>query len=376
MSSLKDTNTNVKLNKAKKDKNDEFYTQLSDIEKEIETYLLFTPDLFRDKTILLPCDDPNWSNFVRYFIQNFKRFGLKRLISTCVASEPLGKGKLLIINSGSDNNKSLRNQNAQLSGAINIDDVITDSSSSKVELKELPYQYLLGDGDFRSQEVTDFAALSDIIITNPPFSLFREFMDWVIKTGKQFSIIGNMNAITCKEIFPLIKDNKVWLGASISCGDREFRVPDDYEIRTQNFRIDEKGRRYISVAGVRWFTNIDYGRKQRFIELKTMDENKRFNKRIKHDCYQPYSNYNAIEISSSSAIPIDFEGYMGVPISFLDKYNPNQFKIVGLMENWDKSPEMEKLRTDPKNRNRGIVVGDNKRKYARLIIKRIENADS
>ena len=185
-----------------------------------------------------------------------------------------------------------------------------------------------------------------------------------------------MNVITCKEIFPLIKDNKVWLGASISCGDREFRVPDDYEIRTQNFRIDEKGRRYISVAGVRWFTNIDYGRKQRFIELKTMDENKRFNKRVKHDCYQSYNNYNAIEISSSSAIPVDFNGYMGVPISFLDKYNPNQFEIIGLMENWDKSPEMEQLRTDPKNRNRGIVVGDNKRKYARIIIKRIENAES
>lgn len=376
MASLKDTNTNVKLNKAKKDKNDEFYTQLSDIEKEIETYLSFTPNLFSNKTILLPCDDPNWSNFTRYFIQNFKRLGLKRLISTCVTREPLGKGKLLIINSGSDNNKSLINQNAQLSGVINIDDVIADGSSEKIELKELPYQYLLGGGDFRSQEVTDFAAQSDIIITNPPFSLFREFMDWVIKTGKLFSIIGNMNAITCKEIFPLIKDNKVWLGASISCGDREFRVPDDYEIRTQNFRIDEKGRRYISVAGVRWFTNIDYGRKQRFIELKTMDENKRFNKRVKSDCYQPYGNYNAIEISSSSAIPIDFEGYMGVPISFLDKYNPNQFKIIGLMENWDKSPEMEKLRTDPKNRNRGIVVGDNKRKYARIIIKRIENADS
>lgn len=378
MSSLEDTNTNtnVKLNKAKKDKNDEFYTQLSDIEKEIETYLFFTPDLFRDKTVLLPCDDPNWSNFIRYFIQNFKRLGLKRLISTCITNEPLGKGKLLIVNRDYDSNNNLMKPNMQLSGVVSIDDIINDNLSSKIELQELSYQYLLGDGDFRSQEVTDFATQSDIIITNPPFSLFREFIDWVIKTGKLFSIIGNMNAITCKEIFPLIKDNKVWLGASISCGDREFRVPDDYEIRTQNSRVDEKGRRYIRVSGVRWFTNIDYGRKQRFIELKTMDENKRFNKRVKSDCYKPYSNYNAIEISSASAIPIDFEGYMGVPISFLDKYNPNQFKIVGLMENWDKSPEMERLRTDLKNRNRGIVVGDNKRKYARIIIKRIGNADN
>lgn len=215
------------------------------------------------------------------------------------------------------------------------------------------------------------AKRADFIITNPPFSLFREFMDWVIKTGKQFSIIGNMNAITCKEIFPLIKENKMWLGSSISAGDREFRVPDDYEIRTQNFRIDENDQRYIRVSGVRWFTNIDYGRRYQFLGLNTMSENKRLNKRVKGDCYQPYSNYNAIEISSSSAIPSDFNGVMGVPISFLDKYNPAQFKIIGLMENWDKSDEIEKLRTDPKNRNRGIVKGDNKRKYARILIKKI-----
>lgn len=178
MSSLKDKNTNVKLNKAKKDKNDEFYTQVSDIEKEIETYLSFTPDLFKDKTVLLPCDDPNWSNFTRYFIQNFKRLGLKRLISTCVAGELLDKGKLLIVNKSSNSENNLLTPNTQLRGVVSIDEVITDSLSSKIELQELSYQYLLGDGDFRSQEVADFATQSDIIITNPPFSLFREFMDW------------------------------------------------------------------------------------------------------------------------------------------------------------------------------------------------------
>lgn len=365
MSARKDKNTNVKLNKAKKDKNDEFYTQYTDIEKEIDAYLSFNPDLFRDKTVLLPCDDPNWSNFTRYFVQNFLKLGLRRLISTCIADSPLGKGKLLIIDNPSNKHHP---QNQQLDSVVYIDDIISDKS--KVMLKELPCQSLLGDGDFRSQEITNFAAQSDIIITNPPFSLFREFMDWVIRAGKQFSIIGNMNAITCKEIFPLIKENKVWLGSSISCGDREFRVPDDYEVRTQNFRVDEEGRRYIRVSGVRWFTNIDYGRRHQFLELKAMSENQRLNKRVKSDCYQPYSNYNAIEISSSSAIPSDFNGVMGVPISFLDKYNPAQFKIIGLMENWDKSDEMEKLRTDPKNRNRGIVKGDNKRKYARILIKK------
>ena len=200
MSVIKDKNTNVKLNKAKKDKNDEFYTQYADIEKEIDAYLSFNPDLFRDKTVLLPCDDPNWSNFTRYFVQNFLKLGLKRLISTCIADSQLGRGKLLII----DNpfNKQ-HHQNWQLDGIVYIDDIISDKS--KVALKELPCQYLLGDGDFRSQEIANFAAQSDIIITNPPFSLFREFMDWGVKTGKQFSIIGNMNAITCKKFSLLSK---------------------------------------------------------------------------------------------------------------------------------------------------------------------------
>ena len=345
---------NINLNKAKRDKNDEFYTQYADIEKEIYAYLDFKPNLFKNKTVLLPCDDPTWSNFTKYFLENFEKLGLERVVSTCIANQ---------------NNRLPANKH-QKGKILTIDRHNYKSFQDVTGIPDKLIQYLVGDGDFRSSEVTELAKKADFIITNPPFSLFREFMDWVVKTGKQFSIIGNMNAITCKEIFPLIKENKVWLGSSISAGDREFRVPDDYEIRTQNFRIDENGQRYIRVSGVRWFTNIDYGRRHRLLPLNTISENKRANKRVKADCYQPYSNYKAIEISSSSVIPDDFDGYMGVPISFLDKHNPNQFEIVGLMENWDKSPEMEKLRTDPKNRNRGIVQGDNKRKYARIIIKK------
>ena len=342
---------NINLNKAKRDKNDEFYTQYADIEKEIYAYLDFKPNLFKNKTVLLPCDDPTWSNFTRYFLENFEKLGLKKIISTCIANQT---------------NKLLANkrQNGKI---LTIDRHNYKSFQDASKIPDKLIQDLAGDGNFRSSEVTELAKKADFIITNPPFSLFREFMDWVVKAGKQFSIIGNMNAITCKEIFPLIKENKVWLGSSISAGDREFRVPDDYEIRTQNFRIDENGQRYIRVSGVRWFTNIDYGRRHRLLPLNTISENKQSNKRVKEDC----CNYKAIEISSSSAIPDDFDGYMGVPISFLDKHNPNQFEIVGLMENWDKSPEMEKLRTDPKNRNRGIVQGDNKRKYARIIIKKV-----
>lgn len=197
-----------------------------------------------------------------------------------------------------------------------------------IDVNALKWDYLDGDGDFRSDEIKKLRNEADIIVTNPPFSLFREFIDWIFETDKKCLVIGNMNAITYKNVFPLIKDNKLWLGALSSSVDREFRVPDDYEIRTQNFRVDESGRLYIRLNWARWFTNIDYGRKNRLIELKTMDENKRFNKRVKSDCYQPYSNYEAIEVSSTDAIPSDYNGLMGVPISFLDKYCPDQFEIV------------------------------------------------
>lgn len=289
------------LNKAKKEKNDEFYTLYHDIQKEISAYLKYDINTFRDKTVLLPCDDPEWSNFTKYFVQNFTSLGIKRLISTSYSYN--GRGKIFIIDAN-----------------INNDMVI--------DINALKWDYLAGDGDFRSDEIKKLRNEADIIVTNPPFSLFREFIDWIFETDKKCLVIGNMNAITYKNVFPLIKDNKLWLGALSSSVDREFRVPDDYEIRTQNFRVDENGRRYIRLNWARWFTNIDYGRRHRLLQLNTISENKQSNKRIKDDYYQPYSNYEAIEVSSTDAIPSDYNGLIGVPISFLDKYCPDQFEIV------------------------------------------------
>jgi hypothetical protein len=195
---------------------------------------------------------------------------------------------------------------------------------------------LEGDGDFRSDECIDLLKQSNIVVTNPPFSLFREYIKQLVEYGKKFVIIGNMNAITYKEIFPLIKENKVWLGPSISSGDREFQVPDDYPVNAVGWRIDENGKKYLRIKGVRWFTNLDHGRRHQPLQLMATAENFKYNKKLKGiDSYEKYDNYDAIEISFTDAIPSDYNGIMGVPISFLDKYNPDQFKIVGMCENKD-----------------------------------------
>lgn len=291
--------TNSDLRKAKTGKNDEFYTQYDDIEKEIGLILDYNPRFFRGKTVLLPCDDPEWSNFTRYFMDNFEKFGLARLISTSYSRDG-GQGRIL--------------------------DISADNYSNK-----LSWQSLKGDGDFRSEEVTNYLSQADVVITNPPFSLFREILAWVLKADKLFSLVGNMNAITYRVVFPLIKDNLLWLGASITSGDREFRVPDDYPLKAAGFRVDKNGEKYIRVKGVRWFTNIPQAKRLEFLPLKTMAENLAQNKRIfGTDCYRKYDGYDVLEVSSASAIPSDYNGIMGVPISFLDKYCPNQFTILGI----------------------------------------------
>lgn len=325
---------NASLGAAKTAKNDEFYTQYSDIEAEMNAYVEYNPDVFRGKTILLPCDDPEWSNFTKYFASNFERFGLKKLISTSYAkgagnkqltmfeeSSPLfdmekhdTHGKVFTITRDKDG-----------SGNIDTDDIEFDG-------------YLDGDGDFRSAEVCQLRDEADIIITNPPFSLFREFLAWIMEAGKQFIIIGNQNAITYKEVFPLLKDNLIWLGYSIHSGDRAFNVPDDYPLMAAGCGIDENGRKYIRVKGVRWFTNIDHGKRHEFLQLDTMIHNLKFNKKLRKKLendfgcieYVKYGNYDAIEVPLSECIPSDYEGVMGVPITFLDFYNPDQFEILGL----------------------------------------------
>ena len=232
---------NKNLHNAKNSKNDEFYTQYTDIQKEVDAYLEYNPNVFRDKTILLPCDDPEWSNFTKFFVQNFEKFGLKKLISTCYINTKNNCQTDLFENDCS--------QNFNSHGKILT--ITKDNLNSK-------WDYLIGDGDFRSAEIKALRDESDFIITNPPFSLFREFISWLFETNKKFLIIGNMNAVTYKEVFPLIKDNKMWYGVSISSGDRRFNVPDSYPLTASGCGIDDNNQKYIQVKGVRWFTKIDH----------------------------------------------------------------------------------------------------------------------
>ncbi len=323
---------NDSLSKAKEAKNDEFYTQYHDIEKEISAYLEYNPDVFRGKTVLLPCDDPEWSNFTKYFAQNFEIFGLKRLISTSYAPESkrykLGYQPSLFETSAPHYDADKSKTHGKI---FVLDHDVT--GDGRINVEDLQWQYLEGDGDFRSEEIRALRDQADLIITNPPFSLFREFLAWIVEADKQFVIIGNMNAITYKEVFPLIKENKVWYGYSITSGDREFGVPDEYPLTAAGWRIDDQGKKYIRVKGVRWFTNLDHGRRHQPLQLMTMADNLKFSrhKEIKgKNSYIHYENYDAIEVPYTDAIPSDYDGKMGVPISFLDKYCPEQFEIVGL----------------------------------------------
>lgn len=322
---------NTNLTTAKNAKNDEFYTQYHDIEKEINAYLEYNPHVFKDKTVLLPCDDPEWSNFTKFFAQNFVQFGLKKLISTSYAAESKNykipyQPTLFEVNDPQyDENKT--------SKFGKIFTLTHDKTGDgRVDVNDLEWHYLAGSGDFKSAEIKKLRDEADIIITNPPFSLFRDFLAWIIDADKHFLIIGNMNAISYKEVFPLIKENKIWLGPSIKSGDREFRVPDEYPLNAAGWRIDDEGKKYLRIKGVRWFTNLDHGLRHKLLPLMTMADNLKYSKHkeIKGKAsYDQYDNYQAIEVPFTDAIPNDYDGEMGVPISFLDKYSPDQFEIIG-----------------------------------------------
>ncbi len=324
---------NDKLSKAKKTKNDEFYTQFSDISREVEAYLEYNPDTFRNKVVLLPCDDPEWSNFTLYFAQNFDRLGLRKLISTSYAYE--SKRLQFPYQPTLFESESLQFDVEKSVTKGKIFTLSHDiSGDGKIDHEDLEWQYLDGDGDFRSEEVTRLRDEADIIVTNPPFSLFREFLFWVVSANKQFIIIGNTNAITYKEVFPLIASNKMWLGNGFHKGNAYFETPfaDRYKDSVLN---EETG--LVKFRNCCWFTNIDHGRRHQPLQLMTMADNLKYSKHkeIRENGYPKYDNYDAIEVAYTDAIPSDYEGVMGVPISFLEKYCPEQFEIVAFRKGND-----------------------------------------
>ncbi len=306
-------NLNSGLTNAKRAKKDEFYTQLADIESELRHYR----EHFRGKRVFCNCDDPYESNFFRYFALNFNALGLKELVATCYEGSPI-VGTELRLSPRRPYKVTIREvSDFDGNGAIDLADVAQLLlHSRKNVLTELK-----GDGDFRSPECVALLKKADIVVTNPPFSLFREYVAQLIEHGKKFLIIGNVNAITYKEIFPLIKDNRLWFGASIHSGDREFEIPQDYPISAAGFRIDGNGRKFIRVKGVRWFTNLDYSERH---------ENLILYEHYTPEAFPRYDNYDAINVDKTSEIPCDYDGIMGVPITFLDKYNPEQFEILGI----------------------------------------------
>jgi len=325
---------NSNLGAAKNAKNDEFYTQFHDIEKEINAYLEYDENAFRGKAVLLPCDDPEWSNFTKYFAQNFERLGLRKLISTSYA--PNSKPKTLNLQPTLFEIESPQFDESKNASNGKIFTLTHDSTGdSVINVDDLEWQYLEGDGDFRSHEISALRNEVDMIITNPPFSLFREFLSWIEEANKQFVIIGNMNAITYKEVFPLIQGDRMWLGATANGSDLVFRVPEGAEIsqsdRDKAARLGYAGD-YTRLGNACWFTNIDHGKRHQPIPLMTEADNIKFSKHkeIKGQGYIKYDNYDAIEVPFTDAIPSDFDGAMGVPITFLGKYSPEQFEIVSL----------------------------------------------
>ena len=335
---------NKNLTNAKRAKNDEFYTQYSDIQKEIEAYLEFNPNVFRGKVVYCNCDDPFESNFFRYFVLNFDRLGLKRLITTSYKPSPIANTQLSLF--GNDKTLPLQKGRPKINAnKFIINDVRDIDGDGEFNLKDIAQQLkanknnewmpLDGDGDFRSPECINLLKQADIVATNPPFSLFREYVKQLFDYNKKFVIIGSMNAITYKEIFPKIKENKMWLGATGNGSDMVFAVPSGFEIaesdRQKAARLGYVGD-YTRLGNSCWFTNLDHGRRHRALPLMTMEENLKYSKHkeIKgKKAYDKYDNYDAIEVPFTDSIPSDYKGVMGVPISFLDKYSPEQFEIIG-----------------------------------------------
>lgn len=393
---------NSNLTTAKSAKNDEFYTQYGEIQKEIEAYLEYDPDTFRDKTVYCNADDPYESNFFRYFVLNFNRLGLKSLITTSYRPSPVANTQLGLFG----NDKTLTKAKGRPKVTANkfvINEVGDIDGDGQFNLKDVALQLknnknnewtpLEEDGDFRSEECIELLKQSDVVVTNPPFSLFRDYVRQLFDYDKKFLIIGNMNAITYKEIFPLLKDNKMWLGAGKNDGRNVwYQVPDYYE----KYHKMEDGKKYAFVAGTIWFTNLDHGRLHRHLSLMTEEEIVKFGTKKP---FEKYDNYDAIEVPLVKYIPDDYHGIMGVPISFLSKHSPEQFEIVGITKTWfglatktypeqiqvsknGKKSKVTKLNdgatlkmdTPPENKTY-YIVDDKfyKQLYARVLIRRKQN---
>jgi len=314
---------NERFDNAKRNKNDEFYTQLVDIEKELKYY----KEYFKDKIVFCNCDDPYESNFFKYFAMNFNYLGLKKLICTSFDDSPIAYTHLSLFPEIKEKQFPNNNRKAY---KIEINEVDDYNGDGAIDLSDVEYllknknnvlTLLKGNGDFRSNECIELLKQADIIVTNPPFSLFGEYLSQLIEFNKKFIIIGNVNAISYKETFKLIKENKLWIGQSIHSGDREFRVPDYYPLEAAGYRVDDNGVKYIRVKGVRWFTNVDFSERHEDLQLYKM---------YNADDNPMYCNYDAINVDKTVEIPCNYYGKIGVPITFLDKYNPDQFEIVAL----------------------------------------------
>lgn len=334
---------NSDLGAAKQNKNDEFYTQYSVIEEEINAYVEYNPDVFRGKTVLLPCDDPEWSNFTKYFATNFERFGIKKLISTSYAKST-GSQQLTLFEQKSPLYDEAKHDSHGRLFIVEKD----EDESGNIDEDDIRFSgYLEGDGDFRSEEVCKLRDESDIIITNPPFSLFREFVSWIMEAGKNFIIMGNKNAITYQEIFPLLKANMMWVGYTSLNGGRWMIMPKGIEISSEKAKPDGKGNMLLNVAGVCWFANLEHGKRHENIQLDTMEHNLKYNKklmkRLKKDYnmsdYPHFDNYDALEVPYVECIPSDYTEVMGVPITFFDKYNPEQFEVLDITKAAAGNPE-------------------------------------
>lgn len=364
---------NTILQRAKKEKNDEFYTQYQDIQAEVNSYIDYNPAVFKNKTILLPCDDPEWSEFTRFFAANFVNYGIKKLISTSFAPmakrqyyEKLSEKQLsLFLTPYEKQSPNFNEIKSNCRGKVFILEN-TGNLDDTFDMDNLKWDYLNNTGDFRSEEVIKLRDEADIIITNPPFSLFREFLEWIEPKKKKFLILGSMNAITNKDMFPLIFDNILWTGTKN--GAKEY-------IKPNNEGFQKMGNTY-------WFTNLDHGKRHEFMQLMTGEDNLRFNKKLishsklyPNEVYHKYDNYDAIEVPLIKAIPSDYDGIMGVPISFLEYYNPEQFEII-----WQASGNtracapkevLKRLSYQKNTEDRGgCALLNGQRKNSRILIQR------